>query len=131
MANALRGEVSFEADGQTWTLRYSQDALCELEGALDKSIIEICADFESWKTDPRKMRMAPVRALLWAGLREHHPDLSLKEAGELMAPAGGIAKVLEMTTRAMTLAWPQAETKGARPPNRASRRKAAAQVGTI
>jgi hypothetical protein len=31
MANPMRGEATFEALGETWTLRFNHNAICEFE----------------------------------------------------------------------------------------------------
>lgn len=80
MANANRGEVEIEVDGKKYVLRFSANALCDLEDALGMSILQIT----SMISDPAQIRMKMVRALLWAGLREKHPDLTILQAGDIV-----------------------------------------------
>lgn len=84
MANAERGEVSFDVDGKTWTMRYSANALCELEDLLDLGTAEIVARLQ----DPKGVRMKLVRALMWAGLHDRHPEMELSGAGDLISELG-------------------------------------------
>lgn len=84
MANANRGEVDFSVNGKTYTLRYTTNALCELEDALDCGLPEIVERVR----DPKSVRLSTVRALVWAGLREHHPTITLHEAGTLVGEYG-------------------------------------------
>lgn len=70
MPNALKGEVEFEAGGETYTLVLDFNALCELEGALTPG---------DDRNGPRASR-----ATLWAALRRHHRNLSLNDAGDLI-----------------------------------------------
>lgn len=79
MANPEKGEVAFKAADAEYTLRYSTNAICELEDHLGRGLNAIVADLE---------RVSTVRALLWAGLRAKHPEITLKAAGEIMDKCG-------------------------------------------
>ena len=110
MANPLKGEVPFDLDGTSYTLLFSCNAICELEAELDKGIVEI----GNLLADPTKLRMAHVRALIWAGLRERHSEISIKEAGDLVIRLG-LMQATELIARALTAAFPEAESDS-RPP---------------
>jgi hypothetical protein len=129
VSNPIKGETSFVADGKTFTLKYSSDAGVQLEDALDKGIIEIVAELQSWQKNPSKVRLGFIRSMFWAGLRDHHPEVDLKAAGDLMSAAGGLPGAFTLIGAAIAEAFPQAETKDTRPQNRAARRKAAAGTG--
>lgn len=73
MPNALKGEVAFEAGGETYVLLLDFNALCELEGALTPG-------------DDRNGPRA-TRATLWAALRRNRPDITLDEAGDVITAA--------------------------------------------
>jgi hypothetical protein len=118
MANPHRGELAFEAAGKTYTLQYSHDALVELEQELDRGIIGIINELQSWTKEPERIRLSWIRALLWAGLRKHHPDLDLLAAGELITDAGGIGEVVNLAGEGLGRAFSAPETKGARPRKR-------------
>lgn len=105
MANPLKGEVELRAGEQTYIIRYSVNAICELEDCLGKGFPAIAADLQK----PDKLTISTVRHLLHVGLTEAHPQMSLKEAGELIVPAGGIVVILEKVSAAITLAFPQPE----------------------
>jgi len=124
MANPHKGELSFEADGVTYTLLYSNNALVALEDKIDRGIVDISSEMGSWAQNPNKIRLGLIRALLWAGLIEHHPDVNLTAAGELITKAGGVAKVTELVGEAFTRAFPAPETKDVGP------RKASPASGT-
>ena len=111
MANKERGEVAFEAGDKTYTLRFSIDAMCQMEEATGKGVVAITQEF----ADPGKIRMATARAALWAALHEAHPELTLKDAGELIPAGGGLQVVLQKVSEAILLAFPKAEGN-ARPP---------------
>jgi hypothetical protein len=132
--NPVKGEVGFEAGGESYTLRYSIDALCELEAAAGMgtpAIARVLADED-------KLSLTLLRQIMWAGLRDHHPDVDLKAAGELIVLAGGASVVMGFVERAFELAFPPPQEGDARPqtpggPNGigpASTKRGAASGGT-
>lgn len=137
MANPLKGEVSFEARGKTWTLLLNSNAQCELEEHTGRGILDLATELESWgpPIDPKsrkpvaetpveqlarlkRINIRSVRTMLWGALREKHPEIDVKEAGNLIDDMGGpivaVAKVLE----AFALGLPEPPEDGgeARPP---------------
>jgi hypothetical protein len=121
MANPHKGDVSFDAHGQTFTLCYSANAICEIEDVLDTSIMALSTKLAKAAKDPNSVRMSTIRAVLWGGLREHHPDIDLKAAGDLIPAAGGLMVIMNKISEAFQRAFPTPETKGARPPRGAAR----------
>jgi len=109
MPNPLKGEVSIGLGKETFTLFYDVDTLCVAEDLLNLSTAEILSGVTA-----RKVRMGFMRGLLWAGLRQHHPDLSLVEVGERFLGPGGIGvsgaqvKILD----ALAAAFPVAKDGG-------------------
>ena len=108
MANPHRGEVSFEAGGASYTMRLSIDELCALEDATGKGIVVLAAELSNMAT----LRLSVLRQVVWVGLREHHPDISLKDAGELIVAVGGLQKMMEHVGAAFQRAFPDDEAKG-------------------
>jgi hypothetical protein len=82
MTRRGEGEATFEADGKTWTLRFDFNAMVDFEEATGGKIFDMLASMESGTASP-----AALRALIWAMLRDHHPDITLHEAGKI-AKAG-------------------------------------------
>lgn len=140
MANANKGEVEFSAGGQVYKLRFSANAMCELEDASGRGVNAIGRELASWapptdgKGKPKpeteaeeaarvdRVRMTLVRQVFWACLREHHPAITLNEAGDLMAEVGGLTEALALLNQTFERAQPpetKGETKGARPPKAA------------
>lgn len=103
MANKNKGEVEFKAGGETYKLRFSIDSLCELEDLSGKGIAALAQEL----SDPAKVSIKLMRQVFWAGLRDNHPDINLKAAGELIVEAGGMLPVAELVGQAFTLAFPQ------------------------
>jgi hypothetical protein len=85
MGNAVKGEVSFAQGGDTFTLVYDVDALCVAEEALDMAVEDILAQLNA-----KRRKMGVVRAVLWAGLRRHHPELTLLGVGQTFFGPGGL-----------------------------------------
>lgn len=104
MANPNRGVVEIDIEERSYKLSFSVNALCELEDKLDRPVPEIAASLE----DPARVRMSTVRALVWAGLRDHHEDTTIEQAGDLVT-AAGIPAVMEAIGRAFALAFPEAK----------------------
>jgi uncharacterized protein YxjI len=118
MANPEKGELSFEVQGEQYTLHYSTNAVSELEDAVGKTAMQIQKEVQSWKTKPEKFSISLLRKMFWAGLQDHH-SLSLKEAGNLFDAAGGVVVVFGLITGALARSQPDAgETKGAHPRKR-------------
>lgn len=101
MANPIRGEVAFFADGEPYTLQFTTDALVQLEDRLDQSFAEIAPKLIS----PR-CRLKILRAAFWAGLIEHTPHIQERPAGELMRKSltlGGVDGEKPATPRDLVL----------------------------
>ena len=107
MANKQRGEVSFKAGDDNYTLRYSINALCVMEGEVGKGFAAIAGDL----SNPDKISFTLARAVLWAGLKEHHSDITIEEAGELIPAAGGLTAIMFVISEALTHAFPDNEKK--------------------
>ena len=102
MANAHRGEIAFTAGDKAYTLRLSVNAIAEVEGLLDAGIADIV---ETLRETPK---MSTIRAILWGGLREFHPKLSLLDAGEIIDELG-VQETSQLVGRALEAAFPQPE----------------------
>lgn len=105
MINPHKGEVSFEADGQRFVLQYSIDAVCTLEGETGKGFVALVEELE------QNPSLTLMRQMLWAGLLERHPDITLKEAGELIPAAGGLVGAMVLFNKAFQVAFPAPDDK--------------------
>lgn len=106
MANALRGEVDIEVDKKTLTLRLSINAMAEAETILGAGIADIIGELQ------QNPKVGTLRALLWAGLREHQPKTTLADAGEIIG-ALGVQRAAEVIGDSLSKAFPAGD--GARP----------------
>jgi hypothetical protein len=120
MANRAKGEGALEIDGKTYTLAFTINAMCEVEYILDKPTDRI---LQSLLTSPP---LHVVRALLWGGLRQHHADVDLHGAGDLIEKLGGPGLALDGIGLALQAAFPDAK-EGDEPAN--PRKGAAAGTG--
>lgn len=111
--NPHKGDVSFEAGGKSYTLRFSTFALVKLEESLGKSLVEIMNEISRLDT----MRLKTVVALLWAGLQKHHPGTTEEDAANLIDDVGGgIAGVMPHINDAFERAFGKSSgTKGTNP----------------
>lgn len=82
MPNPLRGETPLP--GTDYVLRYDVNALCEVEEALGLNLVQLLTKLDA-DTPPS---FTEARALFWAGLRDHHPEIDLKAAGTLLGEVG-------------------------------------------
>lgn len=78
MANKIKGEVEFNSGGMIFTLLLDFNALCDLEDDFP-GLMDGTAEIKSPKA---------IRRVFHAGLAEHHPDLSEREAGAIIQDLG-------------------------------------------
>lgn len=84
MANPHRGEVELKAGDKTYILRLTFNGICDLEQVLDMTSAEI----DALVRNPAQVRSAHWRAILWACLRDKHPEVDLEGAGDIIDAVG-------------------------------------------
>lgn len=84
MANGFKGEVSLQHEGETYEMVLDFNALCDFEGETGKNALTALQGFEDGNINASDMR-----ALMWAGLRQKHPEITLREAGEILGSNAG------------------------------------------
>ncbi len=99
MANQER---TIEADGRTYVIRFTQNAIYRLEKELGRPIAELNQSFG----------MATVQVMLWAGLEgarlKHEPrnrPFTVDDAGDIIE-AAGFNKIWPIVLDAWQAAWP-------------------------
>jgi hypothetical protein len=85
MANKIKGQRSFEVNGEKYTIHFDFNALAELEDATGMDTTEVMKELDRMRQEER-ISIRLLRTLTWSGLLRHH-DLSIKEVGELMSEA--------------------------------------------
>lgn len=102
-ANPIKGEAGIRVAGRDYVLAFNINAMCEVEYILALSTDQIL----------RSLSLSPplhiVRALLWGGLRQHHPEVDLIAAGKLIEEMGGSGLALDGIGKALISAFPEAK----------------------
>ena len=113
MANPIKGEVDFPVGETTYRLRLSINQLIEVEELTGLGIVQLANAFNNAET----LKAGSVRAVLWGALREHHPDVDLLQAGEIMAEAR-LQPTIQYVGEALQAAFPKPEGKESPSPKR-------------
>lgn len=114
MANPHRGETALQVGEATYVLRCGNNALAELEEALNLPIQQL---WRRW--NDRHVGVRELRAMLWAFAREAHPQLTLQDAGNLMDQVDR-AELTQALLQAVQRAFPSsAGGRGDHPPTAA------------
>ncbi len=108
MANSLKGEVSLVYSGADYTMVLDFNALCDFEGETGKNALSVLDGGSS-------MTASDMRALLWAGLRQRHPEMTLSLAGEILS------ENIDAIGRATAVALPKAAPGNVKRPVKAGR----------
>lgn len=107
MANPHRGQVSLKAGDTTYTLSFSINAMCELEDLMNEPIAKIASGLNK----ASELRISTVRALAWAALRDHHADIDIKRAGEIVTEIG-VPDAMAAIGKAFAAAFPEGGGRG-------------------
>ena len=111
MTNRYRSEVTFTVGDVPYTLSYSWNAAASFEEASGKTLTTALDELSR-----QELSAISARALLWAGLREHHAAVTLERTGCLI-DAIGWKRVLELMNSAFEYYFPKEEAgAGADPP---------------
>jgi len=112
MANPQRGEVDVEINGTTYTLAMDLNALSELQEAINPRDPD-SIDLETIIRQLHKVNPRYVRAFIWAMLRRHHDEVTLRGASDLVTDAGGIEVFFDQITKLLNYAKPDARDRAA------------------
>jgi hypothetical protein len=99
--NVAEKEATFNFSDKTYTMIFSINALCELENDYD----DVFAEFAGLLSGSGKKRNTVLRKVFRAGLSDHHPEMTERQAGLLMT-AMGFHAALTKVADAFTLAFP-------------------------
>lgn len=81
--NAMKGEATATLeDGRTIRLAFNTGAWIAAEEVLGKTTPEIIKELQSGNASLRTQR-----ALFYGGLRKHHPEIEIEEAGDILMEA--------------------------------------------
>lgn len=110
MANKIKGEVGFSADGQDYVLLLDFNALCELD-----DVVPGLMDGSAALGSPKA-----VRAVFHAALRAHHSDLTVTDAGRLIQEIG-LPRAAELIGESCAASFGSPEGKEGADPRRRSK----------
>lgn len=89
MANQHKGEATFTAsDGTIYRLRMDHNALAEAEDILGLNPQDLLKQMHE------KQQTKYFRALLFGALQEHHPDITLRDAGRLLGDGEAVGEAI-------------------------------------
>lgn len=103
MANKHKGEVSLQVGSETYTMRLSINAMCNLEDSLKRPIDDIISDLSQGNVN-----MSTLRAIAHATLTDTHKDITLEAVGEIMSEVG-VETVVAKLTESLRASFPEAK----------------------
>lgn len=106
MANPLRGEVDVQVGDKSYVLRFSINAMVAAESVMGLGISDIIAELQA------SPKLGTLRTVMWAGLREYQPKITLDAVGDIIGELG-LQKAGEIIGDALAKAFPAGD--GARP----------------
>ncbi|MDP3493971.1 MAG: hypothetical protein Q8R82_12725 [Hyphomonadaceae bacterium] len=123
MANSYKGELALQRGASDLILLFDINAMCEIEEQLGLKPDAVVASFNG------NMSLTVLRKLLWGALREHHPEIDLKECGRIIQELTWPV-VAEKLGEAIRLSFPEHDPKATpaspQPPRKT---RAAAGIG--
>ena len=99
MANSIKGEVAFKADGTDYTLVFDFNAIVAIEEDLDVKMDDL--------GEVMGAKASAFRKVFQIGLRRHH-DVSVEEAGDIIT-AVGAGDAGQLVAKAFKAAFPDTE----------------------
>lgn len=110
MADRMKGGVTLKlSDGRTLTLEYDFDGLIALEEAAGMRMPEVYAELQRLEKTKGSPSLRLSRAIIFGGLQQHHPEMTLKEAGDLILKEAG---AIDTAMKAMAGAHGPADGEG-------------------
>lgn len=93
-------------DQKELALLFDINALCDLEEATGKNFQAIVNEM---RAGPAEFSMKTMRAITWAGLQAHHPEIDLAGAGRIITECGGVSAAMEKIAEAFAATTGQGE----------------------
>lgn len=103
MANMHRGEAAVSIGGRDYRFVFTIHAICEVESAENLPIGMVMQKLQ-------RGYVSTICILVWGGLREHHPEMTLKAARELtvaLVEDVGAEEAGRIIGEAVSAAFPQ------------------------
>jgi hypothetical protein len=113
MPNPMKGEVSFTAGEEEYTLLLDWEAMFAIEDALDQPIDIILGQIGAASEGRARIKLGTMATVLACGLQTYHPGFTRGDAGALLVDHGDeIGKALGL---AVERATPKSGDPGAHP----------------
>ncbi len=77
--NPHKGEIDFQVGNRSYKIIFTTNAICQMETELGMSMMKIGS-----KMATGDVALNDLRVMLWAGLSEFHPEITIKNAGEII-----------------------------------------------
>ena len=84
MGNSVKGVFDLPAGDAVYKIRFGMNEIIELEEKFDRPATQIFTEMMT----AENFRFRYLRDILHAGLQEHHPDVTEKEAGNIITEVG-------------------------------------------
>jgi hypothetical protein len=115
MANDIRGEVSFTALNQTWTMKLGNGAVRHIENETGKPFAQVGAEL----SDETRASITLLTQVFCAALQRHHPDVTMEVCDDIIDEIGH-QKAGELLGEAFKLMQPKAAKGGDARPRKAT-----------
>lgn len=84
---------TLEISSEQYRLEYDINAGCDMEDRAGRTIDKLI-----------DTSLTSIRLILWGGLRKHHPEITLADAGDLISAHGDRAELMNLCFEEMKLA---------------------------
>jgi len=91
------------ADGSEWQLVYTVNAMIAFEEETGSDLLSVFKDGQ--------IGLKAARSLIWAGLKTHHPGMTMDAAGDVI-DACGFQAAMDGVAAAITAAFPAQKQAG-------------------
>lgn len=116
MANEFKGEIAMKYEGKSYRMVLDFNAMCDFEAETGKNALVALEGMERGE-----INASDTRALMWAGLRQYHEDMTLPLAGKILS------KNIDAVARAASASMPEGEDSGNAPAPKRKRRATGAR----
>jgi hypothetical protein len=102
VANLLGGDAKVElSDGRVLHFAYDFDGMIALEEASGMKMSAVQAELQRLSRTKEEPSMRLTRAIIYGGLQQYHPEMTLKDAGEIiLTETAAIARAFEALSAA-------------------------------
>lgn len=108
-ANKERGELALNIEGQSYTLKLTTNAVCEMETLSGRTFDQVMLRIQHGS-------MSDIRLFFWAALQSHHPKVTLVDVGDLIDAAGGLGAVKTQLDTLLGINTEEAKAAAPNPP---------------